>query len=566
MRINRGLGGARRARCARSVGCDKRRPHETTAWLWVVVALSAGLVACSDDADDGGAGPSGEAGQGGDAGGGNGGGGDGGTGGSTPQLDAVPRAVEVARATEIPACSVFVDAAANAGEADGSSDRPFVTIAEAVDAASEGGIVCVAEGTYPESLSAGTKGFTLAGGFMSNGGFATRDSAAYVTRVEGTGNDSFVRIEDPGPSGQQLTAIDGFEITGYSQAISRDFYLSQRMDVTNNYIHDNACAQPGMIGAAFSLTNITGTIAGNVIARNTCGRGGGGALVDSTDENSVALVQNRVEENVGDEPGISHGGGFYLFGHELELTGNLFVGNDATGYGGGMMVASSSGAGQLTTARLSWNVYRDNRAGIYGGGFFCDDAATCISDHEIYTQNCGGNIYLDAGGVAPTIASFDHLTNHDALAVGCGEPGPGVLIDKDNTLADTYSFTNAIFWGNAEGRDFGVSCIQGCADAVVTVSYSLVQTDYETAGIEITFGDGIVTPVDPMFVDPAALDFHLRSTHGHWAGDDYVNDEADSPALAAGDPGGSTAEQPDGAGERSEMGAYGNSVEASLVR
>jgi hypothetical protein len=32
---------------------------------------------------------------------------------------------------------------------------------------------------------------------------------------------------------------------------------------------------------------------------------------------------------------------------------------------------------------MTWNVYRGNRAGNGGAGFFCDEAATCISEHEI---------------------------------------------------------------------------------------------------------------------------------------------------------------------------------------
>ena len=68
---------------------------------------------------------------------------------------------------------------------------------------------------------------------------------------------------------------------------------------------EDRCERPDQAGAAFSLSNVSGTIAGNVIARNTCARGGGGALFDSTDENSVVLVSNGVDENVGDEPDTS---------------------------------------------------------------------------------------------------------------------------------------------------------------------------------------------------------------------------------------------------------------------
>ena len=316
---------------------------------------------------------------------------------------------------------------------------------------------------------------------------------------------------------------------------------------------------------------MSGTIANNVFARNSCSRGGAGAVSDSTNSSSVSLTGNLVDANVGTEAGTSHGGGFYLFAKTLVLTANLFTANTVTGWGGGLYVGADSGSGQETTATLAWNVYLDNRAGIYGGGFFCDDSARCASDHELYDKNCGGNIYLDNGpdGAGPTIATFDHLTNSRALTVGCGGPGPGVDITKNNTASDQYTFKNAIFWGNAPGLDFNTSCGSGCATVAVSVSYSNVQTKYANGGMGIApikFGAGNLASVDPLFVAPDARDFHLRSTHGHWAPTAYAVDPADSPALRTGDPATAVKDNPPRAGERTELGTYGNSSEASLVR
>ena len=115
-----------------------------------------------------------------------------------------------------------MDASA-AGGGDGSVQKPHKTIAAAVAAAQSGAVICVAEGTYAEQIKPGEKYFTLAGGFQRGKDFKVRDSAAYVTKATGRGG-SFIRIEDPGPKGNQLTAIDGFDISGYSQAIFRDYY------------------------------------------------------------------------------------------------------------------------------------------------------------------------------------------------------------------------------------------------------------------------------------------------------------------------------------------------------
>ena len=469
---------------------------------------------------------------------------------------------KVARTTTIPGCTLFVDVANN-GAADGTVARPHKSLAVAINSAANDAIVCVAEGTYAEALTPGVKYFTLAGGFQSGHEFKVRDSALYVSKAKGSGSNTFFRVSDPGPTAGQLSAIDGFEITGYSQAIVREIYYSQKFDITNNYIHDNTCAGADVIGGGFSLSNVSGSIRGNVLARNSCSRGGAGALIDTTNENSVSIISNRVESNAGTQPESSHGGGLYLFGSSLTLTSNEFTANTVTGWGAGLYVGAFTGGGQPTTANLSWNVFYDNRAGNYAGGFFCDDGAHCISDHDTFDKNCGGNIATDADG---TTASFDHLINSRSLTVDCGAPGAGVLMTRENTNPDVFTFTNSIFWGNAKNLDFAGSCDSGCGNVKVSVTYSNVQSAVSTGGITVSFGAGNQESVDPLFVDPNAHDFHLKSTHGHWTPGGYVKDSADSPGLRSGDPAGPTSNNPPQAGNRSELGAYGNSAEASYVQ
>jgi hypothetical protein len=483
---------------------------------------------------------------------------------SPPRL--VPRAVSVARTTEIPRCTVFVDAAAPA-RGTGTVQSPHKTIAAAIAAAPPGAVICVAEGSYPEQLKPGEKYFTLAGGFQRGSNFAVRDSARFISKAQGGGSGSFLRIEDPGPKDNQLTAIDGFEITGYAQAIVRDFYESQRFDVTNNHIHGNKCGDD-LAGAGAALSNVSGRVQGNVFRNNTCGRGGALSAQDPVQKNTVVVANNLVDDNHGTEAGASHGGAVYLFGKTLTVTGNLFTNNSVTQWGGGLYVGAWTEGGHFTTAALSWNVYRGNRAGNGGGGFFCDDGATCNSEHEIYDRNCGGNILLDSGSPAgPTRARFNAMTNVRALDVGCGAPGPGVRIDVGGGSPDTYAFTNSIFWGNAPGKDFAATCDPSCPGLRVTVSHSMVQTEFLSAGgAKIAFGPGNVAPADPMFAALDQGDFHLKSTAGRWTPNGYVQDPAMSPAIAKADPGSPATRSPERAGPRAELGAYGNSVEASFSR
>ena len=483
--------------------------------------------------------------------------------GSSPPGSA-PRAVTVARATEIVDCTSFVDAAV-AGRGDGTAQRPHKTIAAALAAAGNGAVICVAEGTYAEQLKPGEKFFTLAGGFQRGKDFKVRDSAAYVTKASGRGG-SFIRIEDPGPKGNQRTVIDGFDISGYSQAIFRDYYELQRFDITNNHIHDNKCANDEMAGAGFALNNVSGRIEGNVFRNNSCGRGGAGFLNDTTKENTVTIERNLIDRNAGTEPGASHGGALYVFGKTLKITGNLFTRNTVTQWGAGLYVGAWTEGGQFTTANLNWNVYRDNRAGNGGGGMFCDDGATCASYHEVYDRNCGGNIFLDSGsdGSGPTTARFDHLTNVGALDVGCGGPGPGVRIDKGNNAADAYSFVERDLLGQCAGprfhRQLRQSLLQSADQRLAFDGADQIcqprpdrQVRRRDRGPR---GSAVCRPGKRRFsseIDGGALD--PNGLH---------QDSVMSPAIAKGHSGGG--DNPARAGERNELGAYGNSGEASYVR
>ncbi|MDT5336264.1 MAG: hypothetical protein QOD90_1769 [Mycobacterium sp.] len=292
------------------------------------------------------------------------------------------------------------------------------------------------------------------------------------------------------------------------------------------------------------------TIEGNVFRDNHCFRGGAGAIADPAKGSDVTFANNVVDGNSGDEAESAHGGGIYLFATKLTITGNVFTNNTVTGWGGGLFVGSDPSGDQHTTASLSWNVFRGNAAGNAGGGLFCDDGATCNSDHDLFDANCGSNVFLDSayeGG--PTIASFDHMTNVNALDVGCGAPGAGIQTDHGRDVPDAYEVKNSIFFNNAVGRDVNAGCSDTCQSATVTISTSMVQREHPE-GIPVTFGTGIVEPVDPLFVDAAKGDYHLQSTNGHFTAGGDVKDSSSSPALRRGADG-------------EELGIYGGSGEAS---
>ncbi|MFC1984260.1 choice-of-anchor D domain-containing protein [Chloroflexota bacterium] len=109
--------------------------------------------------------------------------------------------------------------------------------------------------------------------------------------------------------------------------------------------------------------------------------------------------------------------------------------------------------------------------------------------------------------------------------------------------------SNSIIWGNT---DMGGSA--GINAGTVAVTYSNVQGGHA--------GTGNIS-ADPLFVNAGGEDFHLQSMGGHWTSSGWVLDTAHSPCIDAGDPASAFNNEPVRNGGRINMGAYGNTAQAS---
>ena len=80
-------------------------------------------------------------------------------------------------------------------------------------------------------------------------------------------------------------------------------------------------------------------------------------------------------------------------------------------------------------------------------------------------------------------------------------------------------------------------------------------------------GSGITSKgdihADPSYADRSAYDYHLKSQYGRWNGKKWVKDDVTSPCVDAGDPKSDCSREPAPNGGRINMGAYGNTAEAS---
>jgi len=69
---------------------------------------------------------------------------------------------------------------------------------------------------------------------------------------------------------------------------------------------------------------------------------------------------------------------------------------------------------------------------------------------------------------------------------------------------------------------------------------------------------------DPLFADPANGDFHLKSEAGRCSESGWVADSETSPCIDTGDPSYDFSNEPKPNGGRINIGAYGNTEEASM--
>lgn len=128
----------------------------------------------------------------------------------------------------------------------------------------------------------------------------------------------------------------------------------------------------------------------------------------------------------------------------------------------------------------------------------------------------------------------------------------GIKVQENST--DNIIKNNIIVNNSASG-------IIKTSPGSLSISYNDVWNNFANYhGVSPGTGD---ISADPLFADSSNYDFHLKSTTGRWNGIAWITDAVDSPCIDAGDLSSDYSNEPDPNGERINMGAYGNTNEAS---
>ncbi len=258
---------------------------------------------------------------------------------------------------------------------------------------------------------------------------------------------------------------------------------------------------------------------------------------------------------------IAMGGAIYLSAVAADIATCVFTNNYASAkgssavYGGALNVASAS------PLNLVSNEFRRNylqtpnatrRGGaIYAGGGTVNMLLCNVCNNYASSTDARGDIYLNAGTLTMTNCLVA-ANQGSGLVVAGGDAIVANCTFADNTEfgiinAGTLTARNSIAWGNASG---GIA-IYG--------SSTLTYTDSQ----EPLAGLGNLSQ-DPLFVNPVGGDYHEKSTAGAYFNGLWNVFAQMSPCIDAGDPGSSFSQEPKPNGKRVNLGAYGNTPQASL--
>jgi parallel beta-helix repeat protein len=166
---------------------------------------------------------------------------------------------------------------------------------------------------------------------------------------------------------------------------------------------------------------------------------------------------------------------------------------------------------------------------------------------SITMQNAKNNTFTNCNIINSTYLFRFQGTNSTNADDNLGNTLRNCIVSGVPTTYDTRALTSS-GWTPNQYNDMS--------------SVSATYTDFFN-GFAALPGTGNIA-VDPLFADKTNSDFHLKSKYGRWNGKTWVKDGITSLCINAGDPQDAYSNEPFPNGNRINIGAYGNTAEASL--
>lgn len=393
---------------------------------------------------------------------------------------------------------------------------------------------------YAEGSNAGTAITLKDSSFTSNSCPYEEYAVGYLyegsltaTNCQFTNNQSYegaLYIDDALANITKCTFADN---TGAPDGSGSVIYYDDNVGVGTSTIAENQFLRNTTYYGVIELGDGDIDITGNSFQRNTCMYQGGAILWNGSA--TARIIDNTFLGNSAASGGAIYcnaGGGDRSVaarskadGPQSQISGNFFRGNMAqngsdTAYGGALYLS--------TDLLVSNNVFLNNSSSNEGGAVY-----SSAPNAQLYNNSfCGnfapqgGQVYLDEGG---TSAFKNNI-------VAFGRQGGGIFA---LTVGSAYTYNDVY---QNEGGDWLPAVTPGSAKFI-------------TGNIS----------VNPLFADRVKGDLHLKSIAGRWdpATSAWVKDNYTSRCIDAGDPEFAYNLERAPNGNRINMGAYGNTAQAS---
>ena len=290
-----------------------------------------------------------------------------------------------------------------------------------------------------------------------------------------------------------------------------------------------------------------GTYYENIVLKDGVRVQGEGADVTTIDGGGAGHVVTGVDNAIIDGFTITNAGGatFGFAGIYCSFSSPTITNNTIQNNSVGIWCRSSS------SPTIRGNVIRNNTGHTtdgtctIGSGISCWDSSNPLIEKNIIVDNSNG---IRSGDSSPTI--INNVIHGNKVTGPCGPEYAGIYVYSGSAP----SITNNIITGNRNG-------IWSWTSSPV-ISYNDVWNNTYANYRDVSPGSGDIS-VDPLFVDPSTGDYHLQSTQGSYHGGAWTPDANTSPCIDAGDPTSPYDNEPEPNGNRINMGAYGNTNQAS---
>ena len=305
----------------------------------------------------------------------------------------------------------------------------YTKIQSAINAASKGDVIWVAQGTYKENLvlSAGVK---LEGGYKSD--YSARNWNVWPSIIDGNKAGSVIK-------GAQGATVDGFTLRNGQASLGGGIFLENAsMTIKNNTIENNIASNGG--GGIYvskhpkapPYTDIeNNTIRKNKVTSDQGGTGGGILLYLSN--TGIRITNNIIGGAAGDGNTARWGGGGIATDQTpiFTIENNIISHNVVEkGHGGGLMTLDGSPNASIVKNKIHYNQVS---GGNIGGGIY-SIGGTYIKRNEVKGNSIfgspatGGGLYVDSpSGTPPRIENNFFLQN-------MAEQGGGIYVRRGNNI------------------------------------------------------------------------------------------------------------------------------------